>query len=47
MKKIIVRRILLGVIFLMIIMFVVIHYDSKEYSFNNEQAYMNRKRLRK
>lgn len=41
-KSIIVRRILLSVIFLMIIMFVVIHYDSKEYSVNNEQAYMNR-----
>ena len=41
-KRIIVRRILLSVIFLMIIMFVVIHYDSKEYSVNNEQAYMNR-----
>lgn len=42
MKKILIRRILLSVIFLMIIMFVVTHYDSKEYSADNEQAYMNR-----
>lgn len=32
----------MSVIFLMTIMFVVIHYDSKEYSVNNEQAYINR-----
>ena len=41
-RRIILRRILLSVIFLMIIMFVVIHCDSKEYSVNNEQAYINR-----
>ncbi len=41
-KGIIVRRMLLSVLFLMSIMFVVIHYDSKEYSVNNEQEYMNR-----
>lgn len=41
-NRIIVRRIILGVIFLMAAIFVVIHYDSKEYSVNNEQAYINR-----
>lgn len=41
-KRIIIRRILLSVIFFMIIMFIVSHYDPKEYSANNEQAYMNR-----
>jgi len=41
-KRIIVRRILLGVIFLMVVVFVISHYDSKEYSVDNEQEYINR-----
>lgn len=36
------RRILLGIIFLMAVVFVVNHYDSKEYSVDNEQEYINR-----
>lgn len=43
MKKIVIaRRILLCVIFLLFVVFIVNHYDSKEYTVKNEQEYLNR-----
>lgn len=41
-KRMIARRILLGIIFLMAAVFVVSHYDAKEYSVHDEQEYLNR-----
>ena len=43
MKKIIIlRKILLCAIFLLFAVFIVCHYDSKEYTVKNEQEYMNK-----
>ena len=41
-KMIIARRILLCAIFLLFVVFIVSHYDSKEYTVKNEQEYLNK-----
>lgn len=41
-KRTVARRILLSFICLLTVIFVVIHYDSQEYSVQDEQAYINR-----
>ena len=38
----IIRRIVLGIILILTVVFFVLHYDPKEYSVQNEQEYVNR-----
>ncbi len=40
--KIVVRRILLAMIIILVAGFLVLHYDSKEYTVQNEQEYLVR-----
>lgn len=39
--RIVTRRVLLGIIFISLVVFLAIHYDSKEYSVENEQEYID------
>lgn len=41
-KRMIGRRVLLSIVFLLVVMFVATHYDAKEYSVDHEQAYIDR-----